>query len=310
MTAEQEKETGNKFFQNQDYFKAAACYTKAIKLDPSNHVLYSNRAAAFLKMENPKDVKALADADKCIELSANWAKGHFRRAQALVSLNRFDEAKDEVKKCMTLDPEMKKDGNALLKTIQTKKSTKLKDDIDTLQTIESFKQIKLIPDSLSIEYTEARCDSFFKQVLESIRLSVSAGSSNLAHLDAMVVVLSNQISPSGEIQRLERFHLEQALLSEPKQQYVAKLLREQFQKNPAHAFIFTTTRNALLAPRKWEQLKETVPAKSNGIFVQFQSQTSKKLVYLPLEKNKSKNDENDFVDLVYTEYAIIPPVFS
>ena len=39
-TAEALKEEGNAFYKNKEWLKAAASYTKGIKLDPENAVLY------------------------------------------------------------------------------------------------------------------------------------------------------------------------------------------------------------------------------------------------------------------------------
>eukprot|EP00959_Pyramimonas_sp_CCMP1952_P034350 719922-Pyramimonas_sp.AAC.1 len=39
-TAEELKEEGNAFYKNKEWLKAAASYTKGIKLDPENAVLY------------------------------------------------------------------------------------------------------------------------------------------------------------------------------------------------------------------------------------------------------------------------------
>ena len=59
------KDEGNVHFKAQEFLKAAASYTKAIKAEPGNHVFYSNRSQAFLKLS--KVQKALEDAEKCIE---------------------------------------------------------------------------------------------------------------------------------------------------------------------------------------------------------------------------------------------------
>uniref|UniRef100_A0A669QT73 Uncharacterized protein n=1 Tax=Phasianus colchicus TaxID=9054 RepID=A0A669QT73_PHACC len=47
-------------------------YTAAIALDANNHVLYSNRSAAYAKQGDYS--RALADACRTIELRPDWAK--------------------------------------------------------------------------------------------------------------------------------------------------------------------------------------------------------------------------------------------
>ena len=65
-------------------------YTDAIKVDPKSHVLYSNRANAYTRLESFKE--ALRDADECVKLDGDWAKGHARRGAALAGLRQHDEA--------------------------------------------------------------------------------------------------------------------------------------------------------------------------------------------------------------------------
>lgn len=99
---DENKALGNEHFKGGDFLKAAACYTKAIKSDPANHVLYSNRAQAFLKLN--KVARALEDAEKCIELAPDFVKGYHRKALALQALERKEEAAEVTMRACEMDP--------------------------------------------------------------------------------------------------------------------------------------------------------------------------------------------------------------
>ncbi|KAM7448655.1 Stress-induced-phosphoprotein 1 [Porites harrisoni] len=103
------KDQGNTHLQAGDLAKAVECYTEAISLDPSNHVFYSNRSAAYAK--DKKYEQALADAKKCVELKPDWGKGYSRLGAALSFLGRHDEAEKAYTKGLQLDP-----NNAQLKS--------------------------------------------------------------------------------------------------------------------------------------------------------------------------------------------------
>lgn len=96
------KDQGNEAFQAGQIEKSIQLYSQAIGVDPDNHVLYSNRSAAFLK-EGSKS-KALYDAEKCVALAPNWPKGYSRLGAAQQGLRRFELAIDSFKKGIELDP--------------------------------------------------------------------------------------------------------------------------------------------------------------------------------------------------------------
>ena len=83
------KEKGNECFSKQDFIGAVSFYTKAIDTCPTDHTLYSNRSISFSKQEKYKD--ALLDAEACIKLKANFARGYLRKCTALNGLGRYEE---------------------------------------------------------------------------------------------------------------------------------------------------------------------------------------------------------------------------
>ena len=107
---------GNKYFSSGDFVKAVAAYNKAIKADPTNGVLYSNRAAAFIQLG--KEAKAIKDADQAIELKPDWAKGYFRKGAALVGLRKWDEATTVLKKASELEPKSREINTMLRETMR------------------------------------------------------------------------------------------------------------------------------------------------------------------------------------------------
>lgn len=95
------KERAIEAFNEQNYKAAVDLLKKAIKLDPDNHIFYSNRAAAYMAMEQYE--KALGDADECIRLQPQWAKGYSRRGAALFRMDKLGPARDAFEKGLELD---------------------------------------------------------------------------------------------------------------------------------------------------------------------------------------------------------------
>ena len=84
------KEKGNKALTAENFEEAIAAYTEAIGMDDKNHVLYSNRSAAYAK--SGKFAEALSDAEKTIELNPTWAKGYSRKGVAAAGLRDYMKA--------------------------------------------------------------------------------------------------------------------------------------------------------------------------------------------------------------------------
>lgn len=102
MADDAAKALGNAAFSSHDFTSAVIHYTSAIALSPTNHILFSNRSAAYASLRNYAD--ALSDAIKTVELKPDWAKGYSRLGAAHWGLNQFQEAAAAYTKGLEIDP--------------------------------------------------------------------------------------------------------------------------------------------------------------------------------------------------------------
>lgn len=102
--AEKLKVSGNQLFSIGCYVQAALLYSEALELQPDNAVLYCNRAMAYLK-QGLAD-QALTDAEESIRLDGEVGniKAYWRKAQALLDLERVEEAEATADAGLLLQP--------------------------------------------------------------------------------------------------------------------------------------------------------------------------------------------------------------
>ena len=100
---EELKRQGNAAFASGSFKEAIVKFEEAIRADPNNHVLYSNRSAAYASLKDWS--RALEDAEKTIQLQPDWSKGYGRKGAALLGLGNAEEALQAYQRGLELEPE-------------------------------------------------------------------------------------------------------------------------------------------------------------------------------------------------------------
>lgn len=120
------KKKGNEYFGQGKFEDALKYYSNAIEMNPKDHILYSNRAAAHLSLNHYTE--ALVDADTCIQLCETWPKGHYRKGMVYFSQNQFVDAATAFYRGCELVPANKELKDMFAKSIELGKEQHTKEN--------------------------------------------------------------------------------------------------------------------------------------------------------------------------------------
>ncbi|GMN46760.1 hypothetical protein TIFTF001_015936 [Ficus carica] len=193
------KEKGNEYFKAGNFLKAAALYTQAIKQDPNNFALYSNRAAAFLQLV--KLNKALADAETTIALSPQWEKvdfgiliilgllklflncvfmmhlqGHFRKGCILEAMERYDDALAAFQTALQFNPLSSEVSKKIKKISQLAKDKKRAREVENMRSnVDLAKHLKKLKTEMSEKCESEECSKeMFSFLVETMETAVKS----------------------------------------------------------------------------------------------------------------------------------------
>ena len=131
-TVDELRTAGNDLYKAGKYVEAEAKYTAALELEPSNHLILSNRSLA--RCSEKKYDAAIEDARECLKVGPpDFVKGYYRLANAQLGLGLVDEALASVKKGLAIEEdnvELKK----LTRIIKAKKTKGEKKPTTTTKT--------------------------------------------------------------------------------------------------------------------------------------------------------------------------------
>ncbi|CAA7403622.1 unnamed protein product [Spirodela intermedia] len=100
--ADEEREKGNELFMQQKYPEAVRHYTEALRRNPHDPKVYSNRAACYTKLGALPE--GLKDAEKCIELDPSFSKGYTRKGAVQFFMKEYDKALETYQEGLKHDP--------------------------------------------------------------------------------------------------------------------------------------------------------------------------------------------------------------
>mmetsp|Transcript_4159 Transcript_4159/g.4785 ORF Transcript_4159/g.4785 Transcript_4159/m.4785 type:complete len:322 (-) Transcript_4159:447-1412(-) len=310
--AEALKEQGNLLYKNKDFLKAAATYTKAIKLDGQNPVYYSNRSGAFFMLN--KVSKAISDADMAIKLKPTWDKGYFRKGCALEAAEKWEEALDAYRQAAENNPKNTEVRDKIarltkyLKTISRIQGNKkgagevIRSDSDYTSAIENLEQGADIP------YDKERVEAWAKECLyNAINEWIAGDMAPTAHF------LAGKKDADGHGTAQAQVAIKDAFKSPELLENCCGFLRKYSTDMHFHAVCCVVAKSDITFPSVWEKAgKNGWPCgKDGGFFVQVESRDVQRLWFVPhsdKDVQRGRAIPKDPVSLDVENFRLLPPI--
>nr|XP_051682601.1 tetratricopeptide repeat protein 28 isoform X2 [Oryctolagus cuniculus] len=125
----------NQACHDGDFHTAIVLYNEALAVDPQNCILYSNRSAAYMKIQQYDN--ALDDAIKARLLNPKWPKAYFRQGVALQYLGRHADALAAFASGLAQDP---KSLQLLVGMVEAAMKSPMRDSLEpTYQQLQKMK---------------------------------------------------------------------------------------------------------------------------------------------------------------------------
>ncbi|XP_074307189.1 uncharacterized protein LOC141642313 [Silene latifolia] len=304
------KDQGNEFFKAGNYLKAAALYTQAIKIDPNNPTLYSNRAAAFLNLV--KLTKALADAEKTISLSPNWEKGYFRKGCILEAMERYNEALEAFQVASKYNPKSTEVSKKIKRISQLAKDKQRAEEVEKMRAdVDVAKHLSALKSELVEKYGSEECaNDVFSFLVETMENAVKTCHEN-SKVDPRVYFLLDKEKTDTE-KYAPAVNIDKAFESPETHSRCFSFLREYAVESFSRSACLITPKNIISYPQVWkgQGFRKWKHGQNDGLFVQFESPLVRKLWFIPCVNEKGKTLCRDPEALDISAHEVLPKIFK
>lgn len=303
------KDKGNEFFKAGNYLKAAALYTQAIKQDPSNHTLYSNRAAAFLHLV--KLNKALADAEMTISLKPDWEKGYFRKGCILEAMKRYDEAMEAFQIASKHNPQSVEVSKKIKSLNQLTKEKKRSEEVEIMRSnVNVSKHLDTLKSELSGKCGDETRDEMFSFLVETMETAIKSWHET-SKVEARVYFLLDKERTDTE-KYAPAVNIDKAFESPHTHGSCCSFLRQYAEDSFSQAACLVTPKNVMSYPQVWkgQGSRKWKHGQSDGFFIQFESPSARKLWFIASSIENGKTLCRDPVSLDISAHELIPRLFK
>ncbi|KAL9352892.1 hypothetical protein Peur_055572 [Populus x canadensis] len=304
------KDKGNEFFKAGNYLKAAALYTQAIKLDPSNPTLYSNRAAAFLQLV--KLTKALADAETTIKLNPQWEKGYFRKGCVLEGMERYDDALATFQIALQHNPQSTEVSRKIKRISQLARDKKRAQEVQSMRSnVDMAKHLETLKSEIFEKLGSEECfKDMFSFLVETMETAVKSWH-EASKVDPRVYFLLDKEKTQTD-KYAPVVNIDKAFESPHSHSNCFSFLRQYADDSFSKAACLVVPKNIISYPQVWkgQGSRKWKYGQHDGFFVQFESHFMRKIWFIASTNEKGQTLCRDPEVLDIGAHEVLPRLFK
>ncbi|KAB5537876.1 hypothetical protein DKX38_015409 [Salix brachista] len=304
------KDKGNEFFKAGNYLKAAALYTQAIKLDPSNPTLYSNRAAAFLQLV--KLNKALVDAETTIKLNPQWEKGYFRKGCVLEGMERYDDALATFQIALQHNPQSTEVSRKIKRISQLARDKKRAQEVQSMKSnVDMAKHLETLKSEMSEKLGSEECfEDMFSFLVETMETAVKSWH-EASKVDPRVYFFLDKEKTQAD-KYAPVVNIDKAFESPHTHSNCFSFLRQYADDSFSKAACLVVPKNIISYPQVWkgQGSRKWKHGQHDGFFVQYESHFMRKIWFIATtnEKGQTLCRDPDVLDI--GAHEVLPRLFK
>ncbi|XP_021828184.1 stress-induced-phosphoprotein 1 isoform X2 [Prunus avium] len=304
------KDKGNEHFKAGNYLKAAALYTQAIKQDPNNPTLYSNRAAAFLQLV--KLSKALADAETTIKLNPQWEKGYFRKGCILEAMEQYDDALDAFQTALQYNSQSTEVSRKIKRISQLARDKKRAQEVEKMRSnVDMARQLDKLKSEMSGKRGSEECwEDMFSFLVETMETAIKSWHET-SKVEARVYFLLDKEKTDTE-KYAPAVNIDKAFESPHTHGSCFSFLRQYAEDSFSRAACLVTPKSIMSYPQVWkgQGSRKWKHGQHDGFFVQFETPFQRKLWFIPSSSELGQTLCREPEDLDIGAHELIPRLFK
>ncbi|KAM1066911.1 hypothetical protein ACFX2J_021998 [Malus domestica] len=308
--AESLKDKGNEQFKAGNYLKAAALYTQAIKQDPNNPTLYSNRAAAFLRLV--KLSKALADAETTIKLNPQWEKGYFRKGCVLEAMEQYDDALAAFETALQYNSQSTEVSRKIKRIYQLARDKTRAEEVEKMRSnVDMAMHLDKLKSEMSVKRGSEECwEEMFSFLVETMESAVKSWHET-SKVEARVYFLLDKETTDTE-KYAPAVNIDKAFESPHTHGSCFSFLRQYAEDSFSRAACLVTPKSIMSYPQVWkgQGSRKWKHGQHDGFFVQFETPFLRKLWFISSSSELGQTLCRDPEELDIGAHELIPCLFK